>query len=154
MNRKTLTALCVASLGTIGLANPAFAYSFSPKSSKVSGYGAVSFVDGGSRKACSATFSGATDSAGVLKISKISFQVCSSPGPTGLPWTVKATSSKKATIYGMAYTNVFGGACGPGNLPITVSSSFVSGFAFDSVLKGKCRFEGAFTIKEFLSIVK
>jgi hypothetical protein len=141
-------------LATTGLVSQASAYSFSPKSSAISGDGAVSFVEGGSRKVCSATFSGATDSAGVMKISKISFQVCSSPGPSGLPWTVKATSATKATIYGMAYTKVFGGPCGPGNLPVTVSSSFVSGFAFDAVLKGKCRFEGAFTIKQFLSIVK
>jgi len=151
---RELLSLCVAALAALGLASPASAYSFSPKNSAISGDGVVSFVEGSSRLSCAATFSGSSNSAGVIKISKITFRFCDAPTPLGLPWTLQAMSASKATIDDIGFSKVFGGVCGAGDLPVTVSPSHVSGFAFDAVLKGKCRLEGTFSVKQFLQIVK
>ena len=124
---KSITALAAIGLVSFGLADSASAakagFKFSPANTKFSGTGPTSATLNGVSLNCTGTILGASNKAGVGKVTGGSFTGalgCSSVTFSGTPWKLVATTATTATISGVDFNTPIGD-CGPANLVVTVS---------------------------------
>ncbi len=123
---KTIIAIAAVGLASSGFATGAGAagFKFSPASTAFTGTGPTSATLNGTTLACTAKLKGATNKAGVGKVTGGSFTGefgCSSVTFSGTPWKMTATTATTATIYGVDFSTPLG-SCGPANLVVTLKS--------------------------------
>ena len=135
---KPIIALAAIGLVSFGLADSASAakagFKFSPANTKFSGAGPTSATLNGVTLACTGTLTGATNKAGVGKVTGGSFTGalgCTSVTFAGTPWKMVAASATTATITGVDFNTPIGD-CGPANLTVTLTGgTFSYNGAFD-----------------------
>ena len=152
---KTITALGLSALLTVGIAGQASAFSFSPKNTHFTASGPTSLTKGTLTVPCTANFTGSTDATGLGKVLTASFtgsSICTGIKATGLPWPAKATSATTALISHVAVTASIFGTCGPSNVPTTVSKTGVITFS-NVTLTPNCKVKGSITTHPAVTIV-
>ena len=152
---KTITALGLSALLTVGIASQAAAFSFSPKNTSFTASGSTSLTKGTLTVPCTAHFTGHTSSTGVGSVLTASFSgssLCTAIKATDLPWPAKATSATTAVVSHVAVTASIFGTCGPSNVPTTVSKTGVITFS-NVTLTPNCKVKGSVTTTPPVTIV-
>lgn len=129
MNR--FIALAVAGVVSFGFASSAWAFKFSPPSTKFTATGSTSFFYPVHNITifCTSVFKGKTNDTGksaritsAVQSSSVDPLSCAQILATGLPWKVKTTSATTADILLMSNNGPLG-VCGPGSVPVTSAAA-------------------------------
>jgi hypothetical protein len=139
---KTLIAAAAIGAVAIAQASPAFAFKFSPASTKFTAAGHVTILQG-IPWPCTVKFHGGVNSVGKFRINSATFTgttFCASVVPMNLPWVGTAKTATSFTITGMEFTSE-DGTCGPG--AITGSDNATGQFSYNTTLNpGGCGITG------------
>lgn len=140
---KTIAAIAVLSMVTFGLASQANAFKFSPPSTSFTASGPTSLTANGTTLACTWTFTGKTDAAGLFKVGGFSatgMAGCTSVEASNLPWLATATTAKNAMFTNVEVLVPAVFTCGPGSVKARDNAS--GQITFHAKMPGPCTFSG------------